>query len=356
MGVSGLLFCNQRFYLGHCCSKSECLHTCTQLSLCDSKWGVPISSHLQSYGVFLSYYLTTDAFPESRPLDYALIGSLNFGVAMLAAPLITRLVRTFGIRIPMLAGSCMFGGGFIAASFASRIWHLYLSQGALVGLGVGFIYVPSIAVLSQWFAKKRSLANGISSAGSGIGGLIFSFGVGGIIDRFDTGWALRITGIVAFFVILLASIFIRDRNSIVRPKQHPFDLKLAWRADVLLLLAWAFLSMLGYIALLYSLSDFSLSIGLSRQQATQVTAFLNMGTAIGRPFIGITSDRYGRFEVASGLTFVCGLLCFVLWIPASSFGLTTVFGISSGAILGVFWMVSNILPNCDYDVVGSQIY
>lgn len=79
------------------------------------------------------------------------------------------------------------------------------------------------------------------------------------------------------------AVFVRDRNKIVRPKQHPFDTRLVWRADVLLLLAWAFLSMLGYIALLYSLSDFSIVIRLTRQQATQVTAFLNLGTAVGRP-------------------------------------------------------------------------
>ncbi|KIW75119.1 hypothetical protein Z517_11891 [Fonsecaea pedrosoi CBS 271.37] len=308
-----------------------CLACCFSINC--FTWGA-----VASYGVFLSYYLTVDAFPESRPLDYAFIGSFNFGIAMLAAPLITRLARSFGIKLPMLAGGVMFGGGFIAASFATQIWHLYLSQGALVGLGVGFVYVPSIAVLSQWFARRRSLANGISAAGSGIGGLMFSFAIGAMIEHLGIGWALRITGIIALLANLVAAVFIRDRNSVIRPKQHPFDLDLVSRIDVLLLLSWAFLSMLGYIALLYSLSDFSLSIGLSRQQATQVTAFLNMGTALGRPCIGVASDRFGRFGVATSLTLICGLACLVIWIPATSFGVTVFFGILSGAILGVFWM------------------
>ncbi|KIW11145.1 hypothetical protein PV08_10445 [Exophiala spinifera] len=301
-------------------------------------WGV-----VASYGVYLSYYLTINAFPEARPLEYAFIGGLNFGIAMLSAPLITHLARSYGIRLPMLAGAALFGGGFIAASYASRIWHLYLSQGALVGLGVGFVYVPSIAVLSQWFAKRRSLANGISAAGSGIGGLIFSFAGGALIEHLGIGWALRITGATALLANLLAAILIRDRNGIIRPKQHPFDSRLASRTDVLLLLSWAFFSMIGYIPLLYSLSDFSISIGLSRTQATQVTAFLNMGTAIGRPFIGVASDRFGRFGVATSLTFLCGLSCLVIWVPATTFGLTTFFGVLSGAILGVFWMV-RIIP------------
>ena len=146
----------------------------------------------------------------------------------------------------------------------------------------------------------------------------------------------------------LSTSYIRDRNAIVRPKQHPFDLVLLLRWDVFFLLVWAFVSMLGYITLLYSLSDFARSIHLSAEEATQVTALLNLGTALGRPFIGIASDRYGRFEVASGLTLFCGLCCMAIWIPASSFGVTVLFGIIRGAILGVFWVVSreNVSPSC----------
>ena len=258
---------------------------------------------------------------------------------MVAAPLITVLVRSFGIRPPMLLGAFLVGGGFIAASFASRIWHLYLSQGALVGLGVGFLYVPGINILSQWFSTKRTLANGISAAGSGIGGLSFSFAAGAMIRQLSLGWSLRITGIVAFVMNFTAAIFVRDRNAQVQPRQRPFDLDLLVRTEVLFLLSWVFLSMLGYITLLYSLSDFALSIGLSRTQATQVTAFLNMGTAIIRPFIGVASDRLGRFEVATGLTLLCGILCLAIWIPATSYGVTVFFAIVSGGILGVFWMV-----------------
>lgn len=241
----------------------------------------------------------------------------------------------------MYAGACFLGAGFVAASYATRIWQLYLSQGTLVGIGVGFLYIPTIPVISQWFDKRRSLANGITAAGSGIGGLIFSLITGAMIDDLGRGWALRIIGIVVLLTNIVSTSFLRDRSHAVRPQQHSFDHTLLMRWDVFFLLAWAFISMLGYITLLYSLSDFARTIGLSSEQATQVTALLNLGTALGRPFIGVASDRYGRFEVASGLTLICGLCCFVIWIPASSFGVTVLFGIISGAILGVFWVVSS---------------
>jgi nitrate/nitrite transporter NarK len=207
----------------------------------------------------------------------------------------------------MASGGAMLGGAFIAASYASQIWHLYLLQGVLVGIGVGCLYVPSLPVISQWFDRRRSLANGISAAGSGIGGSVFSFAIGAMIDNLSLAWSVRIIGISTLFMNTLATAFIRDRNADTQPKQRPFDRELLCRVKVLLLLAWSFFSTPGYITLLYSLSEFALSIGLSRDRATQMTATLNAGTAIVRPFISIASDRFGRFEIAAGLTFLCGL-------------------------------------------------
>ncbi|KPI40333.1 putative transporter MCH2 [Cyphellophora attinorum] len=304
-------------------------------------WGV-----VAAYGVFLSYYLSQDYYPEAKAQDYAFVGGLNFGVAMVAAPLVTVLTRPrfMGTKPPMYAGAVFLLAGFVCASFGTRIWHLYLSQGALVGLGVGFVYVPSIPIISQWFDQNRSLANGVSTAGSGIGGLLFSLATGAMIERLGLPWTLRIIGCVSCCVNVLATFCIMDRNTTIQPKQRPFDPKLLRQQSVLWLLGWAFVSMLGYITLLYSLSDFSLSINLDRAQATNITAFLNLGTAFGRPFIGVISDRLGRLEVASSLTFLCGLVCFALWIPAKTYPNIIVFAIISGAILGVFWVT--IGPLC----------
>jgi hypothetical protein len=51
--------------------------------------------------------------------------------------------------------------------------------------------------------------------------------------------------------------------------------------------------------------------------------------------------------VAGFMTFLTGVLCFALWIPAKSFGVLTFFSILSGSMLGIYWPVSlsnDILP------------
>lgn len=298
-------------------------------------WGV-----LSSYGVYLAYYASRDIFPGATPLDYAYIGGINFGVCMIVASPVTYLCRHIGTHAPMVMGALFLTGGLVAASFASSIWHLYMTQGVLVGLGVGFLFIPSVAVTSQWFDKKRSLANSINSCGTGIGGLIISFSTQPMIDRLSLAWSLRIIGIMAGIMNLIATYFIRNRNKVIRPPMHPFDVRLLRRFPVFLLVSWGFFSMLGYIVLLYSLSDFARSIGLSESKASAVTAFLNLGTLVGRPCIGLLSDRYGRIEVAGFTTLACCIAVWALWVPATSYPLTVVFAIVDGAIAGVFWMVS----------------
>lgn len=97
---------------------------------------------------------------------------------------------------------------------------------------------------------------------------------------------------------LTAEFLIRNCNKSIRPPQRGFDTKLFRRYDVLLLLGWAFMNMLGYITILFSPSDSALSIGLGVSQAAAVSASLNLGTAVGRTLIGVVSDRYGRMETA----------------------------------------------------------
>ena len=242
----------------------------------------------------------------------------------------------------MYIGMVLQCAGFISASFAHRIWQLHISQGVLIGMGIGFLYIPALPILSQWFVHRRSLANGTSAAGSGVGGAAFTWGTEAIIQRWGISWALRITGLIALVAQFIAISLIRDRNRHIKPTQLGFDTKLLQRYEVVLLLAWAFTSMFGYVVLLFSLSDFALSIGISRSQATDIIGLLNVGTAVGRPFIGILSDRWSRIDTAGALTLLCGLSCLAFWLPATSYGLTVFFAILCGAILGVFWMVSDV--------------
>lgn len=241
----------------------------------------------------------------------------------------------------MSLGVVLLPAGFVAASFSTKVWHLYLSQGAGIGLGIGLIYIPATTVVPQWFSRKRSLANGICAAGSGIGGLVVCFSTQVMLDELGLVWSFRITAIVVFFVNLASTLLVRSRNKEVQPDQRMFNFHLLGHYHVQLLLGWGIILMLGYITLMFSLSDYAVAIGRSDKDSATVAAMLNLGAALGRPLIGYASDRYGRVEVAGVLTFACGILVFTMWVLATNYGVLVAFALISGAILGVFWAVGH---------------
>ena len=78
------------------------------------------------------------------------------------------------LRSLITVGSILLFAGLLMTGLCSRYWHFILAQGIVVGLGSGFLFLPSIAVLPQYFEKRRALATGIGSSGSAIGLLLWS--------------------------------------------------------------------------------------------------------------------------------------------------------------------------------------
>ena len=295
-------------------------------------WGIN-----SSYGVFLAYYLANNYYPGAAALEFAFIGGLSISQALLISPLSTYITRVYGTRTTLLLGVALETLALISASFTYKTWQLFLSQGVCFGFGMGFLFVGSVSIIPQWFTKKRSLANGFGTAGSGIGGMMYSLATNAMIDRLGVQWALRILGILACAVNCTCAMLIRDRNKAVGSIQLAFDYTLFKRPAFLLLLGWGFFSMMGYIVLLFSLPNYAISIGLSARQGSIIGALLNLGQGLGRPLVGIFSDKAGRINLAGLCTFICGLFCFLIWIFAKSFAVLIFFAIIVGTVAGTFW-------------------
>ncbi|KAK0391798.1 hypothetical protein NLU13_1297 [Sarocladium strictum] len=292
-----------------------------------------------SYGVFLAHYLADNVFPGATPLQYAFVGSLSISCAFAVSPIATIATRELGTKPTMLFGVVAEGASLILAGWATQVWHLFLTQGVLFGIGMGFMFVPSVGIVPQWFTTKRSLANGISASGSGLGGLLYSLAAGAIIENMGLKWAFWILGTLAFVVNTACILLIKDRNKIIGSRQLAFDLELFTRIEYLLLLAFGWFSMLGYVVLIFSLANYARVIGLGPSQAAMVSAIFNLGQGVGRPFVGYFSDRTGRINMAAGLTFVTGVLSLVLWINAHVYGVLLFFAFIGGTVAGTFWAV-----------------
>jgi MFS family permease len=107
-----------------------------------------------------------------------------FAVAGLcAAP----LIEAFGVRRVACGGLVLIGAGLLASLAMSRVWHLMLLWGVLVGLGSGLVsLVLGTSVAARWFATRRGLAVGLFGAAATAGQTLPLPGFAAITEAF--GW------------------------------------------------------------------------------------------------------------------------------------------------------------------------
>lgn len=86
----------------------------------------------------------------------------------------------------------------------------------MFGVGASFNYVAIMGVAPQWFTKRRGLALGIISSGSGIGGLVIPFIMNASNGTLGGAWTYRIMGFVCLACDIVACCFVKERHQ--KPK------------------------------------------------------------------------------------------------------------------------------------------
>jgi MFS family permease len=208
-------------------------------------------------------------------MAFAFVGGLSISIALLVSPLATICIRKFGTRATLRIGIVFEAVSFIGASFTSQIWHLLLAQGICFGLGMGFAFTATVGVVPQWFDKRRSFANSISTAGSGFGGLVYSLATNAMISSLGLAWAFRVLAIISFVVNGFCSVILRDRNKAIGAVHVAFHMDLLKRVEYWLYVSWGFFAMLGYVITVFSLADYCQQVGFTAKQGSIVSAMFN---------------------------------------------------------------------------------
>lgn len=312
------------------------------------------------YGVFLSYFLSNECFPGATPTDYALIGGLVIGLTQLLLPLSALLMNIFGYKVVATIAVLIEFASFMGSSYVTTIGGLYCTYGLLLGLSFGLLYGCNTVVIPGWFLKKRAFANGVTHAGIGAGGVVWSFSVHAIIGR--TGsykWGMRMLAIASIFINTISMLFIKVRKPKNAPKvtksarsciSEIYDVNVFKKFPLQLCTLWSSLTNIGYVILLFSLSNYALSIGLTTQQATNTLAMFNGAQIIGRPAMGYFSEKIGRTNMTIATMIYSLILLLPYWFNITTYSEMLSFGFILG--LGAGIAAVNVVPLVA-DVTGT---
>ena len=137
----------------------------------------------------------------------AWVGSITYGMMFLLGPLATSLCQKLGCRATTMIGCSIAAGGCLLGSISTSIYLMDLTYGFLFGVGASMCYFPSVVILGQYFSKRLSLANGITSSGSGVGTLCMGPVLQKLIEHFGMRNTMRISAGMLSCVVLCAIVY-----------------------------------------------------------------------------------------------------------------------------------------------------
>ncbi|RCK56358.1 putative transporter MCH2 [Candida viswanathii] len=313
------------------------------------------------FAIYFSTYLSQQTYAGATKMDYAYIGGIAFGVGTVFAPFINVLLGVIGFRGVLIIGNCLQFTALMLASWCTKLWQVYLTQGLMQSFGLAFLFIPTVTILPQYFKKKRVLAGGIATAGSGLGGIVYNLAMQKVVDTKGVHWALRVQSIMEFGMLWIAILLVKSKA-----KQHSIQFKLVdprifMTAPFWLLCFFMITCMFGYVIVLYTLANFTTSLGYSERQGSYVTAMVQVGSTIGRPAIGYIADRFGGVTVSVVAYYIVGIFCLAMWIPARNLATVIIFALISGSLMGsVYGMIAPAIARSfgllKMNVVVSKIF
>ena len=87
-----------------------------------------------------------------------------------------------------MLGALISSTAFFASTFSPNIFCLMVLYGFAAGAGLGLMYVPAQTAVGYYFDKRRSLATGIITCGSGAGAALLAPLASTLLSHYDDGW------------------------------------------------------------------------------------------------------------------------------------------------------------------------
>ena len=173
-------------------------------------WWIVLGSHVIQilngallFHAFSAYILPLQAeFGWSRAAVSGVFSLIRAESGILG-PLQGWAIDRYGPRAMMRAGIALFAAGYVYFSRVDSLWSFYAAF-ALIALGSSLGgFIPIATTITNWFARRRATALGLSMTGMGVGGLLIPLVVWSLTQygwrdtAFFSGLAILVLGLPA---------------------------------------------------------------------------------------------------------------------------------------------------------------
>lgn len=266
------------------------------------------------------------------------------GLSIISGPVFDRGY----FRLLITVGSFLTVFGVMMTSLATEYYQIILAQGVCVGLGGGFLFVTSVAIVSTYFDTKRALAVGVMASGGSIGSLLYPIIFRQLEPKIGFAWTTRVIGFIALGTLLVAAVLMRTRLPPPKKARPMVDFTAVKNIPYTIFSIGLFVCFAGlYIPIFYIVS-YAQSKGIGIDMSVYLLSILNAGSVFGRVIPGLIADRYGALETIIVCTMISALLGYA-WLAVQSLAglvvISVIYGFTSGAVVSLqATVVASLVP------------
>jgi len=137
----------------------------------------------------------------------------------LMGPFAAAFMNRFGVRKVASVALALIASGILGSLFMTKLSHLVLLWGIVVGLGTGLTaMVLGATVATRWFAARRGLVVGLLTASTATGQLVFLPLLASLTERY--GWRSALILVLSALMVAMLAVLLAMRD-------RPADLGLA---------------------------------------------------------------------------------------------------------------------------------
>lgn len=333
-------------------------------------WGTVLGAFLiqfcgfgytSAYGVFQDFY-TQIYLTNSTPSAIAWIGSINAFLISSVGLMSGRMVDR-GAFYPVMKIGCLlqcFLLFMLSLAKPDGYYQIFLSQGIGFGVAIGLTNVPSIAVVSHHFQRRRAVAMGIVVAGASLGAILHPIMLNNLINgRLGFANGVRASAGLISGLLLIANLLMRTRLP-PQPKAVSYTRVLqsssrdgAYVCACVGMAAYE----VGFFFEAFYLQLDSTVHGLGQGFSFYSLTILNSGSFIGRLTAGFVSAYVGIPNTIVGSSLISSAVLFAmigLHSMASVAVIATSYGVFSGGVVAMMGpLLSHLTPEISH--IGARM-
>ena len=283
-----------------------------------------------------------DAFGRGATYTSAVF-SLAGLIGAISAPLLGIVLDRWGARILFPVAGLFILFGWIASSYTTDLWQMFILYSVFAGIGHTAISSFSMtATVAPWFPQTRGRMLGLADSGNPIGQAIFAPLAGVLTTALGWRWAYRIYGVIFAVLIAVPNGLLQRRPPETAPvppataaaprpqsglptsgarsgqaerRATPTLGNAVRDAAMWLLVLTRVFGSTGTQMIRVHLVTFFVLAGYSVQTAANTLGAVGLVSVFARPLVGLATDRWGRESVYTvGMTVAAGAVLLVLWL------------------------------------------